>query len=84
MEFWGRIAGVYDIAGSINGNVYRRICGITRRLTPTGAKVLDCAAGTGELSLAAAKKASSVVCTDISENMLKAAADYFPGSTSKC
>lgn len=73
MEFWDKIAGVYDIAESFNGNVYREMCGITTRLTPNGAKVLDCAAGTGELSFAAAKKAESVVCTDISENMLKTA-----------
>lgn len=33
--------------------------------------MLDCAAGTGELSLAAAKNAESVVCTDLSEKMLK-------------
>lgn len=73
MNFWDKVAGVYDIAEGLNGDVYRKICGITRQLTPAGAKVLDCAAGTGELSLAAAKKAASIVCTDISENMLKTA-----------
>lgn len=77
MEFWDRVAGVYDIAEAFNGNVYRRICEITRRLTPRGAKVLDCAAGTGELSFAAARKAESVLCTDISENMLKKARAKF-------
>lgn len=73
MEFWDRVAGVYDIAESFNGDVYRQICDITERLTPNGARVLDCGAGTGELSFAAAKKAESVVCTDLSENMLKTA-----------
>ncbi len=73
MEFWDRVAGVYDIAEAFNGKVYRKMCGITARLVPSGAKVLDCAAGTGELSFAAAKKAGSVLCTDISENMLKTA-----------
>ena len=41
-------------------------------LTPD-AKVLDCGAGTGELSLAASDNADSVLCTDLSKNMLKQA-----------
>lgn len=73
MDFWDRIAGVYDIAESFNGDVYREMCAITKRLVPYGANVLDCAAGTGELSLAASEKAESVLCTDLSENMLKTA-----------
>ncbi|MCH5196968.1 MAG: class I SAM-dependent methyltransferase [Oscillospiraceae bacterium] len=73
MEFWDRVAGLYDFAEAFNGKVYREICDLTRRLTPRGAVVLDCAAGTGELSLAAARKAKSVLCTDLSENMLKKA-----------
>lgn len=66
-DFWDKIAGVYDLAESINGDVYHEMCAQTERLVPAGAKVLDCAAGTGELSLAAAKNAESVVCTDLSE-----------------
>lgn len=73
MDFWDRFAGVYDLAESINGGVCTEMCDITRRLTPSGAKVLDCAAGTGELSLAAADNADSVLCTDLSKNMLKQA-----------
>lgn len=73
MDFWDRFAGVYDLAESINGSVYTEMCDITRRLVPAGAKVLDCGAGTGELSLAASDKAESVLCTDLSKNMLKQA-----------
>lgn len=73
MDFWDRIAGIYDLAESVNGKVYREMCAITSRLVPTGAKVLDCAAGTGELSLAASEKAESVLCTDLSDNMLRTA-----------
>ncbi len=40
---------------------------------PDGARVLDCAAGTGEFSLAAARRAGSVLCTDLSEPMLRRA-----------
>ena len=65
MDFWDRFAGVYDLAESINGSVYTEMCDITRRLVPAGAKVLDCGAGTGELSLAASDNADSVLCTDI-------------------
>lgn len=73
MDFWDRFAGVYDLAESINGSVYTEMCDITRRLVPAGAKVLDCGAGTGELSLAASDNAESVLCTDLSKNMLKQA-----------
>lgn len=73
MSFWDRIAKFYDIAESFNGKVYREMCDITRRFVPSGAKVLDCAAGTGELSFSAAVRAESVVCTDLSENMLNTA-----------
>ena len=73
MTFWDRFAGIYDIIELTNGKVYREMCATTRRLVPNGAKVLDCAAGTGELSFAAAVRADSVLCTDISENMLKTA-----------
>lgn len=71
MDFWDRFAGVYDLAESINGSVYTEMRDITRRLIPAGAKVLDCGAGTGELSLAASDNADSVLCTDLSKNMLK-------------
>ena len=73
MDFWDRFAGVYDLAESINGSVYAEMRDITRRLVPAGAKVLDCGAGTGELSLAASDNADSVLCTDLSKNMLKQA-----------
>lgn len=65
---------MYDLAEVINGKVYREMVLLTGRLVPRGARVLDCAAGTGELSLAAAKKASSVLCTDNSDKMLSVAA----------
>lgn len=73
MDFWDRFAGVYDLAESINGSVYTEMRDITRRMIPAGAKVLDCGAGTGELSLAASDNADSVLCTDLSKNMLKQA-----------
>lgn len=70
MDFWDNIAAVYDIAESINGNVYNKMTELVKILVPKGAEVLDCAAGTGSLSVTAAEKAHKVVCTDLSENML--------------
>ena len=40
---------------------------------PQDASVLEAAAGTGTISLAVADKASRVLCTDLSENMLNVA-----------
>lgn len=73
MDFWDKISGFYDFAQGFNKQVYSKMTRIVTRLVPEGAKVLDCAAGTGELSLAAAKKARIVLCTDCSEKMLKVA-----------
>lgn len=73
MSFWDKVAGIYDISESINGRVYRAMLEGVRQVVPTGARVLDCAAGTGELSIAAAEKAESVLCTDLSLPMLERA-----------
>lgn len=73
MDFWNTFAGFYDVAESLNGEVYREMVNLTARLVPHGTEVLDCAAGTGELSLAAARRAKKVICTDNSEEMLKIA-----------
>ena len=70
MDFWDKVSDLYDMAEGFNGKVYREMTDTVRRLVPEGAAVLDCAAGTGELSLAAAERAGSVVCTDLSLRML--------------
>ena len=49
MDFWDNIAGFYDLAEAVNGKVYEQMLSITARLVPKGARVLDCAAGTGAL-----------------------------------
>lgn len=74
MNFWDKIAGIYDIAEAYNGKVYKKLTRAVAKLTPPGASVLDCAAGTGELSFAAAEKAAFVICTDQSVKMLHKAA----------
>ncbi len=77
MTFWDKIAGLYDIAESLNPKAYRDMLKGITAVVPQGAKVLDCAAGTGELSIAAAVKAESVLCTDMSLPMLERARKKF-------
>lgn len=73
MTFWDKIAGLYDFAESLNPKSYRAMLEGIKAVVPEGAKVLDCAAGTGELSIAAAEKAGHVFCTDMSLPMLERA-----------
>ena len=68
--FWDRWARFYDLAERSNRRVNRAAAVRVGALIPPGACVLDCAAGTGEFSLAAAGRASSVLCTDLSLPML--------------
>lgn len=73
MTFWDKIAGVYDIAAAFNGRTYTAMVEGVKQVVPKGARVLDCAAGTGALTAAAAEKAESVLCTDMSLPMLEQA-----------
>lgn len=73
MTFWDKIAGLYDFAESLNPKSYRAMLEGIKAVVPEGANVLDCAAGTGELSIAAAEKAGHVFCTDMSLPMLERA-----------
>ena len=68
--FWDRVAGLYDLFEWSNRKVNAAARARVGELVPAGARVLDCAAGTGEFSLAVAKRAGSVLCTDQSEAML--------------
>ena len=71
--FWDKVARLYDLAEISNKGVNDMMADCVTAEVPDGATVLDCAAGTGMLSLAAAKKAGRVLCTDYSPEMLKAA-----------
>lgn len=73
MTFWDRWARVYDRAQWTNRRVNAAAAARTAALVPPGARVLDCAAGTGLFSLAAAERAGFVLCTDLSEAMLEQA-----------
>ena len=69
-SFWDKFSGLYDLSELLNFNVNRQMCRAVEEEVPKDAAVLDCAAGTGMLSMAAAKNAKKVICTDVSQNML--------------
>lgn len=70
MTFWDEIAGLYDLAEWTNHRAYAETVRRVAELVPQWSSVLECAAGTGEFSLAAAKRAGAVMCTDLSQAML--------------
>lgn len=69
-SFWDRIAGLYDLSETTNRRANLATEQAVARWVPSGSRVLDCAAGTGALTLAAAQKAGYVLCTDLSQEML--------------
>lgn len=73
MNFWDRVASLYDWVELTNRRVNSAAVVQVARLVPEGARVLDCAAGTGLFALAAARRADSVLCTDLSKAMLSRA-----------
>ena len=73
MDFWDRFSGLYDLAESLNKRAYNKMTKEISDLIPKGAVTLDCAAGTGALSVAASKNSKEVICTDMSTAMLEQA-----------
>ncbi len=73
MTFWDRAAWIYDAAEWFNRRAVRGMVLETARRIPRGGIFLECAAGTGEISLAAAPFAARVLCTDLSLPMLNRA-----------
>lgn len=71
--FWDRWARFYDLTQWTNRKANAAAAARTAARIPAGARVLDCAAGTGLFSLAAAERAGFVLCTDLSEAMLEQA-----------
>lgn len=70
MDFWDRFSGLYDLAESLNKRAYNKMTKEISDLIPKGAVTLDCAAGTGALSVATSKNSKEVICTDMSTAML--------------
>ena len=72
MTFWDFSAPFYDRAEQAN-TAYNGMLRLVRDLTPQEAGVFEAAAGTGAVSVFVADKAKTVLCTDISDRMLKVA-----------
>ena len=68
--FWDRFAFLYDTLQLANRSVEKGIAAAVRGEIKKGMRVMDCAAGTGKYSLAAAENAIHVTCTDFSKEML--------------
>lgn len=72
--FWNKIAGVYDLFENIyNRKVFRETGIRVAALVEKEDQVLECACGTGAISLAVAKKGAALIATDYAEGMLKQA-----------
>lgn len=70
--FWDRVSGFYDLFGKIyNGKVNRKMCRIVAKEIKADDRVLECACGTGLITVAVAGKCGKLVATDFSEGMLK-------------
>ena len=73
MTFWDFCAPFYDLASKANGQAYGEMLRRVRDIVPQDATVLEAGAGTGSISLAITDRASHVLCTDVSEKMLRIA-----------
>ena len=72
--FWDKVAGVYDMFGNVyNGKVDRELCSFVAAEIDPEDEVLECACGTGMISVYIAQKCRRLVATDYSEGMLKRA-----------
>lgn len=70
--FWDKAAGVYDLFGTIyNGKVNREMCRIVVEELSGEDRVLECACGTGLITVEASKKCREIIATDYSEGMLR-------------
>lgn len=72
--FWDRIAGIYDLFANVyNRKVHIRLCSYVEGLISPKDIVLECACGTGMLSVHIAAKCKQLTATDFSEKMLRQA-----------
>jgi ubiquinone/menaquinone biosynthesis C-methylase UbiE len=71
--FWDFYAPVYDLMQAINRKAFAGVIQTIRDFIPADATMLECAAGTGVISIALADKAKHILCTDTSEKMLNIA-----------
>ncbi len=69
---WDKLSPFYDLFETVyNGKCYRGIAKEIENHVGSDDTVLECACGTGRLTVPMAKKCKSLVATDYSEGMLK-------------
>ena len=72
--FWDKVAWVYDLFADIyNGKTHRELCREVAELVSTTDDVLECACGTGMLTVHIAPVCHRIVATDFSHKMLRKA-----------
>jgi ubiquinone/menaquinone biosynthesis C-methylase UbiE len=72
--FWNKIAGLYDLFENIyNKKVYTGTGKKVAEYINSEDEVLECACGTGAISIYIAEKCKSLIATDFAEGMLKQA-----------
>lgn len=73
--FWDKVAGLYDfVEGILNGKVYQGTGkAVAEEIAPDD-HVLECACGTGAISVCVAPVCAHLTATDFSKEMLKRAA----------
>ena len=70
--FWDKVASVYDFFENVyNGKVYKGTGQKVAEEIEKGDEVLECACGTGAISVYIAPECARLVATDMSKNMLK-------------
>ena len=70
--FWDKVASVYDFFENVyNGKVYKGTGQKVAEEIEKDDEVLECACGTGAISVYIAPKCTRLVATDMSKNMLK-------------
>ena len=73
--FWDKVAWIYDLVqGIYNGKVYRGTGKIIAREISKEDNVLECACGTGAITLCIAPRCNQLIATDMSQGMLRQAA----------
>ena len=74
--FWDRVAWAYDLFANIyNGKTHRELCRVVAGLLFTTDDVLECACGTGMLTVHIAPVCHQIVATDFSHKMLRPTPD---------
>ena len=72
--FWDKVACVYDVfANVINAKTHKELCRNIEALIKPNDIILECACGTGMLSVHIAPRCKQLIATDYSKNMLKRA-----------